>query len=67
MDKNTFLMNHGPAAPGRTVLTRKLEIGKRWHKIIWVDASGEIKFDDENGHPVDRFGLRIFGDFGERS
>ena len=32
IDKNTFLMYHGPAAPGRTVLTKQVEIGRRRHK-----------------------------------
>ena len=67
MDKNTFWMDHGPAAPARTELRRQPKrIGGT--VFVWRDASGEIEFDENiEQHPVDGFGLPIFGDFGERS
>jgi hypothetical protein len=57
-----FLMEHGKGVT--TVLYRRLLMKSRHRdEWKWVDLHGHIEFDEQEGRPVDCFGLPILGKF----
>ena len=66
MKSNEFVMDNGA---GVTTHLWRQQIGKnRFSRFVWLDAppgapNFELQFDDERGHPVDTFGLRLDGKF----
>ena len=65
MPSDKFRMDHGKGYS--TVLARQPKrIGGT--AMVWRDSSGEIEFDENiEQHPIDCFGLPLFGRFIEPS
>ena len=63
MPSNLFRMDHGRGVT--TLLTRQPKIIGAT-AMVWRDISGKIELDEDiNTHPIDDFGLPIYGDFVE--